>query len=296
MVVLVTVTDPLSLAWLNWMTTARTPRNTVARRRAVLRSIGNAGTATCEQVEAWWATRVDLSAATRANDLACLRAFYKWCARYDHRDDNPTRRLDPPRLHRGQPRPMSHDDLWTVLDWCDAHALHDMRRAIALGAYAGLRVSEVAALTWPAIEWDGGRARARVVGKGAKPRVVDLSPALVDMLLPDSGANVVTGETVTYDAARLQRRVNRLIRAAGVRGTFHSLRHRYGTMAYQASGDLVAVGAQMGHASIQTTAIYAAAASDAGAKLADAVARANAPRPSLPNRDPNRVTAGTSTG
>ena len=90
---------------------------------------------------------------------------------------------------------------------------------------------------------------------------------------------VFEGEPVAWDGARLQRRVNRLIRAAGVkRGTFHSLRHRYGTMAYQASGDLVAVGGQMGHASITTTAVYAAAASDAGAKLADAVARANAPR------------------
>ena len=273
-----TLTDTLSLAWLDWMAAARIPAHTVARRRAVLRGLGNAGTATRGDVEAWWTSRAHLSPATRANDLACLRAFYRWADRWEKRDDDPTRRLDPPRLHRGQPRPMSHDDLWRVLDWCDTHALHDMRRAIALGAYAGLRVSEVAALTWSAIEWDGGRARARVVGKGAKPRVVDLSPALIDMLLPDTGANVVTGESVTYDAARLQRRVNRLIRAAGVRGTFHSLRHRYGTMAYQASGDLVAVGAQMGHATIQTTAIYAAAASDAGAKLADAVARANAPK------------------
>jgi len=274
----VTLTDPLSQLHVDYLTAAYAPTNTIRSRIRVLRSVGNAGTATREDVEAWWATRRDLTPGTRINDLANLRSFYRWCQRWEHRDDDPTRRLDPPRHHRGQPRPMSHDDLWRVLDWCDERGLGDMRRAIALGAYAGLRVSEVAALTWSAIEWDGGRARARVVGKGAKPRVVDLSPALIDMLLPDSGANVVTGESVTYDAARLQRRVNRLIRAAGVRGTFHSLRHRYGTMAYQASGDLVAVGAQMGHATIQTTAIYAAAASDAGAKLADAVARANAPK------------------
>ena len=30
---LVTLTDPLSLAWLQWMHTARTPSNTVARCR-----------------------------------------------------------------------------------------------------------------------------------------------------------------------------------------------------------------------------------------------------------------------
>ena len=37
--------DPLSLAWLDWMAAARIPAHTVARRRAVLRSIGNAGAA-----------------------------------------------------------------------------------------------------------------------------------------------------------------------------------------------------------------------------------------------------------
>ena len=274
-----TLADPLSLAWLDWMDGSRIPAHTVARRRVVLRGLGNAGTATRGDVETWWTSRAHLSAATRANDLACLRAFYRWCARWEHRDDDPTRRLDPPRTPRGQPRPMPYDDLWAVLDWCDAHGHHDMRRAVALGAYAGLRVSEVAELEWGDVEWFGARARARIVGKGGKPRIVDLSPALVDMLGPDRGGNVVTGESVAWDGARLQRRVNRLIRAAGVkRATFHSLRHRYGTMAYQASGDLVAVGGQMGHASITTTAIYAAAASDAGAKLADAVAAANAPR------------------
>ena len=127
----VTLTDPLSLAWLDWMDGSRIPAHTVARRRVVLRGLGNAGTATRGDVETWWTSRAHLSAATRANDLACLRAFYKWCARWEHRDDDPTRRLDPPRTPRGQPRPMPYDDLWAVLDWCDAHGHHDMRRAVA---------------------------------------------------------------------------------------------------------------------------------------------------------------------
>ncbi|MBP9920228.1 MAG: hypothetical protein KBF43_16745, partial [Dermatophilaceae bacterium] len=70
-----TLTDPLSLAWLDWMAAARIPAHTVARRRAVLRGLGNAGTATRGDVEAWWTSRAHLSPATRANDLACLRAF-----------------------------------------------------------------------------------------------------------------------------------------------------------------------------------------------------------------------------
>ena len=55
--------------------------------------------------------------------------------------------------------------------------------------------------------------------------------------------------------------------------TFHQLRHRYGTLAYQATRDLVAVGRQMGHSSPVTTAIYAAASDDVADAIAEAVAR-----------------------
>ena len=48
-------------------------------------------------------------------------------------------------------------------------------------------------------------------------------------------------------AATLQRRINRAIHRAGIDATFHQLRHRYGTLAYQATCDLVAVGRQMDH-------------------------------------------------
>ena len=67
--------------------------------------------------------------------------------------------------------------------------------------------------------------------------------------------------------------MNRAIHRLGVEATFHSLRHRYGTLAYQATRDLVAVGRQMGHSSPVTTAIYAAAADDVADEIAAAVAR-----------------------
>ena len=70
--------DPLSREWLAYCAAEGTPPNTVARRRSVLLSIGNAGTATREEIEAWWATRRDLAPATRSIDLEILRAFYKW--------------------------------------------------------------------------------------------------------------------------------------------------------------------------------------------------------------------------
>ena len=264
----VTLTDPLSQLHVDYLTAAYAPTNTIRSRIRVLRSVGNAGTATREDVEAWWATRRDLTPGTRINDLANLRSFYRWCQRWEHRDDDPTRRLDPPKVNKGLPRPVSRADLRTLLDTLP----DDLRRAVALGAYAGLRVSEVAALRWEDVDVEARRARV-LHGKGGKPRIVALGSVLIDHLLPDTGGNVVTGTNEVMSAATLQRRVNRAMRRAGVSDTFHGLRHRYGTLAYQATRDLVAVGRQMGHTSPVTTAIYAAASDDVADEIAEAVAR-----------------------
>lgn len=260
--------DPLSNSFMQWCEGERQPPNTVASRARVLRSVGNAGTATREQIEQWWTTRRDLSPGTRANDLANLRAFYKWAQRWEHRPDDPTLRIDAPHVVNGLPRPMSRHDLHTLL----AALPDDLRRAVALGAYAGLRVSEAAALHWANVDIETRQIRV-IDSKGSKSRAVPLGPILTDHLLPDVGGNVVMAGAQPYSAATLQRKANRAIRTNGIDATFHQLRHRYGTIAYQATGDLVAVGRAMGHSSIVTTQIYAAANDDVAAKIAAAVER-----------------------
>src|SRR5205085_179110 len=110
------MSDALSEQFLAWCEQERVPANTLARRAVVLRSLGNAGAATREQVEAWWASRAHLSVSTRNNDLACLRAFYRWCQRWERRADDPTLRLDAPKVPAGVPRPVSRADLHRLLD------------------------------------------------------------------------------------------------------------------------------------------------------------------------------------
>src|SRR5690606_40207425 len=95
-------------AFLTWADRdrGRSP-HTLARYRAVLASLepfGDPLTIDRDGIEAWWATRYDASPATRANELACLRSFFKWATRFDHRPDDPTRRLDPPKIPNRVPR------------------------------------------------------------------------------------------------------------------------------------------------------------------------------------------------
>lgn len=260
--------DALTATHLEYLDIEHTPENTVRARASVLRLLGNAGAATREDVEAWWRTRAELAPATRSADLSHLRAFYRWCQIWEHRYDDPTLRLTAPKVPNGLPRPVSRSDLRVLLDKLP----EDLRRAVCLGAYAGLRVSEAAHLHWSDVDLEARRARV-IDGKGAKSRLVALGPVLIDELMPDSRGNVVSGTSEEYSASRLERRINRAIHGAGVDATFHQLRHRYGTLAYQATGDLIAVGRQMGHSSPVTTAIYAAASDEVADRIAQAVTR-----------------------
>lgn len=227
--------------------------NTLTRYRSVLRQIDDPLTATVEQIEQWWATRYHLSEATRANELACLRAFYRWTARFDMRPDDPTRRLEPPRIPNHVPRPIGDTQVRALLD--AALDVPDLRRAIALGAYGGLRVAEAATLDWSMLDLEGRRIYVR--GKGRKERVFGLSPVLLDLLLPDSGGNVVTAGEKPHSPAALQRRVNRFIGKHVEGHTFHDLRKRAATLAIGKTGDVYGVAKAFGWSSVETASHYA---------------------------------------
>ena len=57
-------------------------------------------------------------------------------------------------------------------------------------------------------------------------------------------------------AARVSERINDHLRSAGIEDTAHSLRHRFGTMLYQETLDMLLVAEEMGHGSIETTRGY----------------------------------------
>lgn len=246
------MSDPVA-EWLDHLRGRNYAGNTIDTYARTLRTIPDAATADRARVEEWWESRRTLSPATRANELAALRSFIKWLIRFDRRDDDPTIRLDAPRLPRGLPHPLSRADLLHLLEVLPA----DLRRCLCLGAYAGLRISEAAALTWRDVDREFNRVH--VTGKGAKDRLVGLHPLLLDNLLPDTGGNVVTAGGVTYRADTLQRKINRAIQGAGVEATYHSARHRFGTVALAGTSNLLAVSRAMGHSKPETTAIYAAA-------------------------------------
>ena len=262
--------DDLSTQHLDWLRRQndRSPQTIQARAR-VLRAVKTAGTITREQLETWFESRAHLSTSTRAADRSHLRGFYEWAQAYDHRTDNPMARVRGVRVNNRIPKKASKAQMETLLS---ADLDPDTRRAFLLGGYAGMRVAESAALDWADVDDDANTITVRE-GKGGTSRVIDVSPLLIDWLGERHNGNVVSGGRKVYGPDVLQRRLNRAIKRAGVDVTTHSLRHRWGMVAYQSTGDLVAVSEMMGHKSITTTTIYAQASSDVKKKIASAVMR-----------------------
>jgi site-specific recombinase XerD len=245
------------------------PENTLARYRAVLRAVtvyGDPLTISMEQVEKWWASRYEAAPATRANELACLRSFFRWATKFDHRPDDPTRRLEAPKIPNKVPRMVGRSDLEMLLGEWTADA-PELRRAIALGGYAGLRVSECATLDWANVNQEARRMYVR--GKGEKERPVPLSPVLLDYLLPDTGGNVIMAGGKPYTAATLQRRVNRLFQRHDLDRTFHDLRKRGASLALSKGASPAAVRVMFGWESLETVMHYAVVGDDELDRIAE---------------------------
>lgn len=247
----------------------RSPETTRSYRSVMSRLPFDPLTATRDEVETWWASLDALTPASRRRALSTIRSFYRWARRFDRRTDDPTARLDPPRIGDHLPKWVSRSELGALLA---AFEDGELRRAVALGAYAGLRVGEVAALDWQDVDLEERWITVRG-GKGDKDRVVDLPSLLADELLPRTGGNVVTAGGHVYTSGALQRRVNRAIRSTGVDQTFHRLRARYATVGLAVTGNLLAVSRALGHSSPTVTARYAATSGDDLRAIGEAVTR-----------------------
>lgn len=270
----------LTGAYLTFMKLRRDSDDTIRTRRYLLARTQRTlpvplAEAEHEHLFAWLALRAGTIADSSLRaELSGLRAFYRWLVLEEHRPRDPTVRLPLPRAPRRAPRPMPEELLALALEQApDAR----MRAIIALAAMGGLRACEIARLDWSEID-DGRHPRLFVLGKGGHEGVVPVSGELIGILhaLPHRRGPVVRrvdGGAGHYLPHNISHRANKYLHRLGITHTLHSLRHRAGTIAYRATRDPFAVKDFLRHASTQTSAGYAAAASESIQACADAVGR-----------------------
>lgn len=236
---------------------------TIRKSRGVLQGLERATRNQLELITApeiadWWDARSRvLSPRSMRVQLVWVRGAYRWAIAEGRIEVDPTARLLPPKVPRLLPRPIPEDRLQVALDNADPR----MRAILCLGAFAGLRIAEVASLTWPEVHLDVDEPVLRVMGKGRKERIVDAAPTVIEALLalPHRRGPLIVradGRPGFNTASHLSNVANRYLRSVGIPDTYHSLRHRFGTAVVRAGGLRVGQEA-LGHASPVSTAGYA---------------------------------------
>jgi integrase/recombinase XerD len=210
-------------------------------------------------------------ASTIARALAAVRTFHAFLLREGEATDDPSEGVVRPKVPRTLPRPLTVDEVTTLLAVpSDAQPAGLRDRAILEVLYgAGLRISELVGLDVDDVDLEEGSVK--VLGKGSKERVVPLGrfatravssyltrarPALArDRSGPALFLNQRGGRLTRQGADRILK-----LAAAGAglkkRVTPHMLRHSFATHLLEGGADVRVVQELLGHASLATTQIY----------------------------------------
>ena len=217
-----------------------------------------------------WLDDCNLSAGSRYTYIGTLRAFYGWCRDVGLVADDPTSKLERPRLPRRLPRPIPMDRLRDAFDQADPR----MRAWLLLAGFEGLRCFEIAHLRREDVRVTARPPTLFVSdGKGGHQRELPLHPMVEEALRPflnrrgwlwtseRTGRPFLPGTVSTYIARHLHR--------CGLVETAHQARHLFATEVYRISRDLRLTQEFLGHADPKTTAIYTQLADAERAEVID---------------------------
>ena len=203
--------------------------------------------------------------------LSSIKRFYQYCVREQLIKEDPSDRIDAPKLGRSLPKFLSEAEVEALLDAPDLKDPLGVRdRTMLELLYAtGLRVSELVNLKIDQINLRQGVVR--VQGKGNKERLVPLGEealSWLDKYLKDARHQITPAAASDY--VFTTRRHSAMTRQAfwylikryaskvGIKKhlTPHTLRHCFATHLLNHGADLRVVQMLLGHSDLSTTQIY----------------------------------------
>jgi len=276
-----TVSADLIDAWIDacWLeqglarSTLKFYRADIAQFAAWLEPRGVALDATSPvELSAYLVERFPGSKASSANRrLSSLRGFFRWALRERRVIADPTLNIDSAKQPLRYPNTLNEAQVVALLQAPDIATPLGLRdRAMLETMYAtGLRVSELVGLRL--FEIGLAEGVLRVVGKGARERLVPLGEVAIDWLeryLAESRPALLHGRQsddlfVTSRGEGMTRQMfwvlikrHAVTAAISVPLSPHTLRHAFATHLLNHGADLRVVQLLLGHADIGTTQIY----------------------------------------
>jgi integrase/recombinase XerD len=203
--------------------------------------------------------------------LATLRRFFRFLLRENKIKEDPTLKIQTPKIPKSLPKSLSEDEVEGLLKAPDIKTAVGMRdRSMLELLYAcGLRVSELVGIQLTEVILNDGVIR--VTGKGSKTRLVPMGEEAVDWIkkyLAESRQNILNKQTskflfVTNRGGEMTRQafwylIKKYALMANINKPMspHILRHAFATHLINHGADLRVVQMLLGHSDISTTQIY----------------------------------------
>ena len=179
---------------------------------------------------------------------AYLRGFFRFCVRHKWLEESPFDGMPSPKPEKVVTQPLTDHEILALYEAGDQWT----RPMLVLLLGSGMRIGELASLRWSDVR-DG---QVTVRGKGAKQRTLAPGGRAMAALyaLPRDGDWVFP---FTCNGAK--ERLKRLSRHTGIAFHPHQLRHSFSDRFLRAGGSIEELSEILGHASLNTTAIYVAA-------------------------------------
>lgn len=258
-------------AWTRYARAAGTPPTTQTLRRAHLSRLARdidptPPTEVSAEDLVDWMSLYEWARETRRGHRSSLRVFFSWAVATGRRIDNPAAVLPSVKVGHSLPRPASERDYADAVAWAPERT----RLILRLAAELGLRRAEVAGLhSRDLLILSSGAHALNVHGKGNRTRIVPVPADLARELKARPAGYVFPGD---FHGHLSPKRVGKLVSdALPNEHSMHSLRHRFATSAYCATGDLLSLQQLLGHASPTTTQRYVALDADRLRAVVDAV-------------------------
>jgi integrase len=190
-----------------------------------------------------WLHGLGLGAVSVNNHRTCVGAFMTYAVRRGYLAANPVKAIDKVRAPDDPPEIFAPVELARIL----AAAPVTLLPTLVLGAFAGLRTSELLRLDWTEVDLARGfvHVAARKT-KSARRRLVKILPNLAAWLEPYAAATgkVYVGSNDRYHAA-----VAALVATLGLEWRKNALRHSFASFHLAKFEDAAGLALQLGHTS-----------------------------------------------
>jgi integrase len=188
-----------------------------------------------------WLHGLGLGAVSVNNHRTCVGAFLTYAVRRGYLEANPIKAIDKVKAPNDPPEIFTPVELARILGAAPAGLLP----ALAIGAFAGLRTSELLRLDWTEVDLIRGFIHvAAKKTKSARRRLVKILPNLAAWLEPYAAATgkVYPGDNYQYHAA-----VAALVARVELTWPNNGLRHSYASYHLARYQDAGALMLQLGH-------------------------------------------------